>query len=87
MSETEREQCYAASAQIAQDIHSSGQYLAAAPLHLAVLFLLFDSVIKLMRMTIVRPRTRSARSRDAELARWFGEGCSCVMTASAVSFP
>ena len=32
LSETEREQCYAASAQIAQDIHSSGQYLAAAPL-------------------------------------------------------
>ncbi len=29
----EREQCYLESAQLAHDLHSAGQYLAAAPLH------------------------------------------------------
>ncbi len=29
----EREECYVESAQLAQDLHSNGQYLAAAPLH------------------------------------------------------
>jgi hypothetical protein len=33
LSESEREQCYADSAQLAQQMHASGQYLAAAPLH------------------------------------------------------
>jgi hypothetical protein len=33
MSEAEREQCYAKSTQLAQDIHEKGQYLDAAPLH------------------------------------------------------
>ena len=33
MSENEREQCYIKSAQLAQEIHSNGQYLDAAPLH------------------------------------------------------
>jgi hypothetical protein len=33
LSETERQQCYAESTQLAQQIHSSGQYLAANPLH------------------------------------------------------
>ena len=33
MSEAERQQCYAESTQLAQEIHSSGQYLAANPLH------------------------------------------------------
>jgi len=33
LSETEREQCYGESAQLAQDLNSKGQYLAAAPLH------------------------------------------------------
>ncbi len=33
MSETEREQCYVKSAKLTQEIHSSGQYLDAAPLH------------------------------------------------------
>ena len=33
MSETEREHCYVESAQLAQDLNSSGQYLAANPLH------------------------------------------------------
>ena len=33
LSQTEREECYVKSAQLAQDIHSKGQYLAAAPLH------------------------------------------------------
>jgi hypothetical protein len=33
LSETEREACYLESAQLAQDIHSRGQYLDAAPLH------------------------------------------------------
>ena len=33
LSQTEREQCYVKSAQLAQEIHSSGQYLDAAPLH------------------------------------------------------
>src|SRR5205814_9559295 len=32
MSETEREQCYKDSTQIAHDLKSSGQYLAASPL-------------------------------------------------------
>lgn len=30
----EREDCYVKSAQLAQDLHSSGSYLAASPLHL-----------------------------------------------------
>ena len=33
LSETEREACYVESAQLAQQIKSSGQYLAANPLH------------------------------------------------------
>jgi hypothetical protein len=33
LSETERKDCYAESTQLAQDIHASGQYLAANPLH------------------------------------------------------
>jgi hypothetical protein len=33
LSETERKYCYAESTQLAQDIHASGQYLAANPLH------------------------------------------------------
>ncbi|PYR96587.1 MAG: hypothetical protein DMG15_12415 [Acidobacteria bacterium] len=33
LSEAEREECYVKSARLAQDIHSSGQYLDAAPLH------------------------------------------------------
>ncbi len=33
MSETEREHCYVESAQLAQQLHSSGQFLATAPLH------------------------------------------------------
>ena|SRR5437867_620931 len=33
LGETEREHCYVESAQLAQEIHSRGQYLAAAPLH------------------------------------------------------
>ena len=33
LSETERQQCYAESTQLVQEIHSSGQYLAANPLH------------------------------------------------------
>ena len=33
MSEAERAECYAESTQLAHDIHSSGQYLAANPLH------------------------------------------------------
>src|SRR5438093_3005395 len=33
LGETEREECYVESAQLAQEIHASGQYLAAAPLH------------------------------------------------------
>ena len=33
MSETEREHCYVESAQLAQQLHASGQYLATAPLH------------------------------------------------------
>src|SRR5258708_6253478 len=33
MNETERTECYIESAQLAQDLHSHGQYLAAAPLH------------------------------------------------------
>ena len=32
LSETERQECYAESTQLAQEIHSSGQYLAANPL-------------------------------------------------------
>src|SRR5207302_3888559 len=32
MSETERQECYAESTQLAQQIHSSGQYLGANPL-------------------------------------------------------
>ncbi len=32
LSEVEREDCYAESTQLARDIHSSGQYLAANPL-------------------------------------------------------
>ncbi|MGH7233505.1 MAG: YciI family protein [Nitrospiraceae bacterium] len=33
LSETERQECYAESTQLAHDIKSSGQYLAANPLH------------------------------------------------------
>lgn len=33
LSETEREQCYAQSAQLAQQLNAKGQYLATAPLH------------------------------------------------------
>jgi hypothetical protein len=33
LSETERQQCYEESMQLAQQIHSAGQYLAANPLH------------------------------------------------------
>jgi hypothetical protein len=33
LSDTERTQCYADSAQLAQQLHSKGQYLATAPLH------------------------------------------------------
>ena len=33
LSETERQECYVESTQLAQEIHSSGQYLAANPLH------------------------------------------------------
>ncbi len=33
MSEAERERCYVESAQFAQDLNSSGQYLGASPLH------------------------------------------------------
>ena len=32
LSETERQECYAESTQLAHDLHSSGQYLAANPL-------------------------------------------------------
>ena len=33
LSETGRQQCYLESAQLAQDLHASGHYRAAAPLH------------------------------------------------------
>lgn len=33
MTEAEREHCYVESAQLAQDLNSSGQYLDASPLH------------------------------------------------------
>jgi len=33
LSESEREKCYGESARLAQDLHTSGQYLAASPLH------------------------------------------------------
>ncbi|MGH9844248.1 MAG: YciI family protein [Blastocatellia bacterium] len=33
MSDSEREQCYVKSAQLARDLHASGQFLATAPLH------------------------------------------------------
>lgn len=33
LNETEREECYVESVQLTQDLNSSGQYLAAAPLH------------------------------------------------------
>ena len=33
MSDAEREHCYVESAQLAQDLNSSGQYLDASPLH------------------------------------------------------
>jgi hypothetical protein len=33
LGETEREECYLESAQLAREINSSGHYLAAAPLH------------------------------------------------------
>ena len=33
MSDTEREHCYVESAQLAQDLNSTGQYLDASPLH------------------------------------------------------
>jgi hypothetical protein len=33
LSEAERDQCYVKSAQLAREIHATGQYLDAAPLH------------------------------------------------------
>jgi hypothetical protein len=33
LGETERQECYAESAQLTQEIHARGQYLDAAPLH------------------------------------------------------
>jgi len=33
MTEAERQECYVKSAELARDIHSSGKYLDAAPLH------------------------------------------------------
>ena len=33
LNETERQECYAESTRLAHDLHSKGQYLAAAPLH------------------------------------------------------
>jgi hypothetical protein len=33
LSETERQECYAESTELAHQLHSSGQYLAANPLH------------------------------------------------------
>ena len=33
LSETERQDCYAESTQLAKDIHASGQFLSANPLH------------------------------------------------------
>ncbi|MBF2028715.1 MAG: YciI family protein [Oscillatoriales cyanobacterium C42_A2020_001] len=33
MSDTEREHCYVASAQVAQDLHTNGKFVASAPLH------------------------------------------------------
>jgi len=33
LSESERQKCYVESTQLAQEIHSAGQYLAANPLH------------------------------------------------------
>jgi hypothetical protein len=33
LSEAERQECYAESTQLAQEIHSNGQYVAANPLH------------------------------------------------------
>ena len=33
MSDTEREHCYVKSAQLAQDLHTKGQFVASAPLH------------------------------------------------------
>jgi hypothetical protein len=33
MSDTEREHCYVESAQVAQDLHAKGQFVASAPLH------------------------------------------------------
>jgi len=33
LNETERQECYVESAQLAQDLNSNGQYLATAPLH------------------------------------------------------
>ena len=33
LDQAEREACYVKSAQLAQDLHANGQYLAAAPLH------------------------------------------------------
>ncbi|MBD1865661.1 MULTISPECIES: YciI family protein [Trichocoleus] len=33
LSETEREHCYAESAQLAQELHTKGQFVATAPLH------------------------------------------------------
>jgi hypothetical protein len=33
MSDTEREHCYVESAQLAQDLHTKGKFVASAPLH------------------------------------------------------
>lgn len=37
LSETERQDCYAESMQLARDLHSNGQYLGANPLHPTVM--------------------------------------------------
>ena len=33
LNDTERQECYVESAQLARDLHSGGQYLSTAPLH------------------------------------------------------
>jgi hypothetical protein len=33
LNDTERQECYVESAQLARDLHSNGQYLSTAPLH------------------------------------------------------
>ena len=34
LSQTEREKCYGESTQLAQDLHSAGKFISAAPLHM-----------------------------------------------------